>query len=197
MQKDTACAETRYALLVLVVALVGLGGYGGYLLYPRFNLPAVDATGLAVLSLTAGIAAFFSPCSFPLLVTLLIRETVGGPDESASRQDSWKRALSYATALSLGTITFLALTGSVIAVGGQALVEQVTFTSLAGRIIRTLVGFVLVIFGLVQLEVIRIPFGRVARLAYSLLQSQARTRRRAPILGFAMFGFAYLVAGFG
>lgn len=169
----------------------------GYLLYPRFDLPAVDAVGLAVLSLAAGIASFFSPCSFPLLATLLIRETGGVPEESSSRQDSWKRALGYATALSLGTIIFVAITGSIIAAGGKAFVEQVTFTSLAGRIIRTLVGLLLVLLGLVQLELIRVRFGRVARLAHPLLQSQARTRRRTPMLGFAMFGFAYLIAGFG
>lgn len=190
MKENTARTEFRYALLVFIVVLVGVGGYGGYLLYPRFNLPIVDAVGLAVLSVAAGIASFFSPCSFPLLATLLIRETVGG-------QDSWKRALSYAAALSLGTIIFLAITGSIIAAGGQALVEQVTFTSLTGRIIRTLVGLLLVLFGLVQLELIRVPFGRVARLAHPILQSQARTRRHAPIFGFAMFGFGYLVAGFG
>jgi hypothetical protein len=99
--------------------------------------------------------------------------------------------------LSLGTIVFLVITGSIIAAGGQALVEQVTFISLAGRIIRTLVGLLLILFGLVQLELIRVPFGRVARLAYPLLQSQARTCRRAPIFGLAMFGFVYLIAGFG
>ena len=180
----------------MAVALMGAAGYGAYVLYPRFNLPAVDAVGLAVLSVAAGVAAFFSPCSFPLLATLLIRETVGNRD-SVARRGVWGRALAYATALSFGTIVFLALMGSVVAAGGQALVEQVTFTSLAGRIIRTVVGLMLILFGLVQLEVIRLPFGRVASLAHPLLQSQARTRRRVPAAGFAIFGFAYLVAGFG
>lgn len=189
-------SEVRYAVLVVVVALVGVGGYGAYLLYPRFNLPAVDAVGLAVLAVAAGVAAFFSPCSFPLLATLLIREIVdaSGP---ARRRGAWGPALAYAAALSLGTAVFLAFTGIVIAAGGQALVESVTFTSVAGRIIRTLVGLLLILLGLVQMEVFRLPFGRVARLAHPLLQSQARTRRRAPLAGFAIFGFAYLVAGFG
>jgi cytochrome c biogenesis protein CcdA len=174
-----------------------MGGYGAYLLYPRFNLPAVDAVGLAILSLAAGVASFFSPCSFPLLATLLIRDTHGGEEPTPGRQIVLSRALTYAAALSLGTVVFLVLTASVIAAGGQALVEQVTFTSPVGRVIRTLVGALLIVLGLIQVGVLRLSFYRVADLARPLLQSQARMRRRAPIAGFAVFGFGYLVAGFG
>ncbi|HEV8339740.1 MAG TPA: cytochrome c biogenesis protein CcdA [bacterium] len=194
---DRVRNDTRYGVLVVAVALLGIGGYGAYLLYPRFNLPAVDAAGLAVLSLAAGVAAFFSPCSFPLLATLLIRETHGGEERIPGRRIVLSRALTYAAALSLGTVVFLALTASVIAAGGQALVEQVTFTSLAGRVIRTLVGALLIVLGLVQVGVLRLSFYRVADLARPLLQSQAGMRRRAPVAAFTLFGFGYLVAGFG
>ena len=37
------------------------------------DLPAGEGAGLAVLAAGAGVAAFFSPCSFPLLVTALAR----------------------------------------------------------------------------------------------------------------------------
>jgi cytochrome c biogenesis protein CcdA len=193
---DKPRENVTYAVLVLVVVLIGIGGYGAYALYPRFNLPAVDSVGIAVLSLAAGIAAFFSPCSFPLLATLLIREMVRS-GKPAARRSAWGRALAYPAALSLGALGFLALTGSVIAAGGQALVEGVTFTSLAGRIIRTLAGSLLILFGFAQLDRVRLPFSRVASVAYPLLQSQARIRRRAPVAGFAIFGFAYLIAGIG
>lgn len=189
--------ELRYGVFVVAVVLLGAAGYGTYVLYPRFNLPAVDAVGLAVLSLAAGTAAFFSPCSFPLLATLLIREATESHERNAGQQIVLRKALTHAAALSLGSVIFLMLIASVIAAGGQAVVERVTFTSLTGRIIRTIVGALLIIFGLVQLEVLRLPFGRVASLARPLLQAQARTRRRAPVAGFAIFGFAYLVAGFG
>jgi cytochrome c-type biogenesis protein len=184
----------RYPALVTGVALLGVAGYGAYLLYPRFNLPAVDAVGLVALALGAGVAAFFSPCSFPLLATLLTRE-IAEPD--AGGRGVVARALVYATAVSIGAVVFLAATGSLIAAGGQALVGGVTFTSPAGRVIRAVIGLGLVVLGLVQLERLRLPFGAVARLAHPLLQSQARIRRRAPAVGFAIFGFVYLVAGFG
>jgi len=189
-------SEIPYAALVLAVVLVGVAGYGGYLLYPRFDLPVVDAVGLAVLALAAGVAAFFSPCSFPLLAALLTRETVGRGDPS-DRLGAPRRALAYATALSAGTTAFLALTGSVIAAGGRTFVESVTFTSPTGRLIRVLAGSLLILLGFAQLDVLRLPFWRVARLAQPLLWSQAGVRRRAPAVGFALFGFAYLIAGSG
>ena len=189
--------DLKYGLFVAVVVALGVAGYGAYVLYPRFNLPPVDAVGLTVLSLAAGVAAFFSPCAFPLLATLLIREATGSLERTARRRVVLQKALTYAAALSLGTVVFLALTGSLIAIGGRALVEQVTFTSLAGRIIRAVIGALLILFGLVQLEVLRLPFGRVASLVRPLLQSQARARREVPVAGFAIFGFAYLLAGFG
>lgn len=64
----------RYAVLVLTIALLALAGYIGYILYPRFDLPGVSGAGLLVLAAAAGLGSFFSPCSFPLLVTLLSRE---------------------------------------------------------------------------------------------------------------------------
>ncbi len=64
---------SRYALLVVGVAVLAIAGYTGYELYPRFDLPAAEGAGLLVLATGAGIASFFAPCSFPLLVTLLSR----------------------------------------------------------------------------------------------------------------------------
>lgn len=187
----------KYALLVVAVIALGVAGYGTYLLYPRLDLPAVDAAGLAVLALAAGVAAFFSPCSFPLLATLLMREAEGARDGVPDRGVILGKALGYAAALSLGTIIFLLLTGSAIAAGGEALISNVTFTSLTGRIIRALAGSLLIILGLVQIGTLRFPFHRVADLMRPLLRSQAQVRRRAPFVGFIIFGFGYLLAGFG
>lgn len=182
-----------YTFFVAAVVVLGIAGYGAYLAYPRLQLPAVDAAGLALLSLSAGVAAFFSPCSFPLLATLLMREA----GAEADRRAALIRAVVFAAALSIGVVVFLALTAAVIAAGGRALVEQVTFTSTTGRVIRAILGAFLIMLGLVQLERLRFPFHRVSDLARPLLQTQARIRRHAPAVGYALFGFGYLVAGFG
>lgn len=185
-----------YGTFVLSVVLLGVAGYAAYLLYPRFNLPAVDVVGLLGLSIAAGIASFFSPCSFPLLATLLVRETRAEP-KGEDRRTALSRAFQHAAALALGATVFLVLTGGIIAAGGRSFLEGVTFTSTAGRSIRAVLGLLLVVLGLIQLGVVRAPFHRLATLARPLLVTQAHARRKAPAVGFAIFGFAYLLAGFG
>lgn len=71
----------RYFLLISGISVLALVGYAGYVIHPRFDLPAVTGVGLLILAASAGIASFFSPCSFPLLVTLLARETNAGKTE--------------------------------------------------------------------------------------------------------------------
>lgn len=182
-----------YWLFAALVVLVALAGYAGYVLYPRFDLPAATGLGLLALAAGAGFASFFSPCSFPLLVTMLGREV-----QTAERGGRLRRAASFALALALGASAFLALLGLGLAAGGDALFEEVTFTSTAGRIIRLVVGGALILLGLVQLNVLSAPiFGAIEELASPLRRSQARLRRRRPFLGFALFGFGYLLAGFG
>lgn len=193
-----AAGETRrdpglwYALLAIGVVLLAVAGYAGYVLYPRFDLPAISGAGLLVLAAGAGVASFFSPCSFPLLVTLLARETGAG-----ERRPALARALRFATALSLGAGLFLLLAGAVLAAGAAPLFEGVTFTSTAGRLIRVTVGILLVLLGLIQVGRLPVSFGAVEKGARPLLRAQARLRRERPTMAFGLFGFGYLLAGFG
>lgn len=182
----------RYGLLVVGVAVVALAGYVGYELYPRFDLPAAEGAGLLVLA-AAGIASFFAPCSFPLLVTLLSRPG-GGSDRDAAPA----RPLVYGAALSVGAAAFLVLSGVAIALGGSAFFEGVTFTSTTGRTLRILVGALLLLLGLIQLgRLADTSFRSVEGLTKKLNRSQARLRRRHPVAGYTAFGVFYLLAGFG
>ncbi len=187
-----------YGLFALLVIGLALAGYLGYVVYPRFDLPASTGIGLLVLSAGAGIASFFSPCSFPLLVTLLARQTGvdSGRDESRASRG---RAFVFASALALGTSVFLLLAGFFVALGGGALFQGVTFTSTAGVIIRAVVGAFLILLGLFQIGVLPASgFRAVSRFSEGFFsRAQARQRRKRPFLGFAIFGFGYLLAGFG
>jgi len=181
-----------YLLFVLAVAFFALAGYAGYALYPRFNLPAASGAGLLILAAAAGIASFFSPCSFPLLVTLLARET------GDKKEHPVVSALGFAFALSAGASVFLILTGIVVAAGGGVIFEKVTFTSTAGKVIRFSAGAFLIILGLAQTGVFSIPlFGRIKESAAPLQRAQSRLERVHPAAGFFLFGFGYLLAGFG
>lgn len=183
----------RYGLLVAAVAIAGLAGYAGYELYPRFDLPAAEGAGLLVLAAGAGIASFFAPCSFPLLVTLLSR-----PAGRSKNREPAARPVVFGAALSAGAAGFLLLAGVVIALGGRAFFETVTFTSTTGRTLRIVVGALLIGLGLIQTGVLASrSFHAVEGVTKNLNRSQARLRREHPVAGYTAFGFFYLLAGFG
>lgn len=182
-------SDRRYALLVLGILITALGGYAGYMLYPRFGLPATEGAGLVALAAAAGTASFFSPCSFPLLLALLGREAVD--DDRAPTP--WR----FAASLAVGAAMFMIVFGTLIGLGGEALFAQVTFDSGPGVAIRLVVGTLLVGLGLMQLEILPGSMHPVSRRIKPLLRKQAQLRRERPIAGHAVFGFGYVLAGFG
>ncbi len=191
--QDGGDGFTRYLLLVLAVAAVAVAGYSGYVLYPRFDLPGVEGAAVLGLAAAAGVASFFSPCSFPLLLGILGRQAVA----RASADRTTARPIVFGGAMAMGAGVFLLLAGLFIALGGGALFEQVTFASPAGIAIRSVVGVVLVVLGLVQAGVLPTPFHALERTARPMMRRQARLRREHPVAGHALFGFGYVLAGFG
>lgn len=179
----------QYFFLLLGVILLAVGGYGGYVLYPRFDLPAATGIGLLALAATAGIASLFSPCSFPLLMTLLAREAEGNGRAT--------RIFRFAGVFALGASLFLLLIGAAITLGAAPLFARVTFTSTAGRILRAVVGLVLIAFGLWQVRGESLNIGWLHELLQPLWQAQARLRRERSPLGVGLYGFGYVLAGFG
>lgn len=201
-ERRTDAGTGWYALLAVLVAVLAVAGYAGYALYPRFDLPAAQGVGLLLLAAGAGVASFFSPCAFPLLVTLLAREVgvdgnATGENGGDGRVSAPGRSVRFATALAAGAAVFLLILGVGIGVGGGALFSQVTFTSTAGIVLRVVIGALLVLLGLIQLDVIPASLHAVEAISRPLLQQQAETRRSKPLAGAALFGFGYLLAGSG
>lgn len=187
--------EFWYLLLASIIGMMALAGYAGYVLYPRFDLPAATGIGLLMLAVAAGVASFFSPCSFPLLVTLLSRES---RTETQSRRVRLNRSLAFGSSLAIGAVVFLALTGLGIALGASAIFGDVTFTSTIGRVLRLAIGGLLILLGLLQLGVIQAaPFDGVHRISAPLMRRQRQLRQHHPVLGFSLYGFVYVLAGFG
>jgi cytochrome c biogenesis protein CcdA/copper chaperone CopZ len=183
----------RYLLLVVAVAAVAVAGYMGYVLFPRFDLPAAEGVAVLGLAAAAGVASFFSPCSFPLLLSLL-----GGHASARARgEPSSTRPVVFGGALAAGAGAFLVLAGVAIAAGGGVLFEQVTFDSTAGITLRLVIGVLLVGLGLVQVGALPSPFHALERTAQPMLRRQARLRRQHPVAGYGLLGFGYVLAGFG
>lgn len=96
-----------------------------------------------------------------------------------------------------GPAAFVLAAGLVIGLGGAGLVSGVTFTSAAGRALRLSVGALLLLLGLVQLDLLPNPLHRLEDWVRPLQRLAARQRRRRPLWGHVLFGFGYLLAGFG
>ena len=176
----------RFIWLATAVLLLSLFGYGGYVLYPRFDLNSAAASGLLPLAVMAGAASLFSPCSFPLLLTLLARE---------SSQNG--RLLRSAAAFAIGAVLFLLLTGLALTMGAGSWITRFTFPSTAGRSLRLLVGLVLIGFGIRQIGGKSLNIGWLNLAMQPLWHKQAQLRRRQTILSYGLYGFGYILAGFG
>ena len=178
----------RYLLLIAVVLLMAIIGYGSFVLYPYLSLPASAGSGLILLAVMAGMASLFSPCSFPLLVTLLAREAGSSSKRSLVRS---------AAAFTIGATLFLILVGIILALGAGSSISQFTFTSPGGRLLRVIVGTVLIGFGVWQIRGQSINSAWLNRSLQPLWNQQARLRRRKNSLSYGLYGFGYILAGFG
>ena len=178
----------RYLALIGAVLLLALAGYSTFVLYSRFVLPTTAGSSLLLLAVAAGVASLFSPCSFPLLVTLLARKTDGQPRSTLY----WS-----ATAFTIGVMLFLALIGVAIGLGAGALITRFTFTTPAGRGLRFLVGLLLISFGFWQLRGRSLNAAWLNSALQPLWDRQYRLRQRNNILSYGLYGFGYVLAGFG
>lgn len=69
--------------------------------------------------------------------------------------------------------------------------------ALAGRILRIVVGSLLLLLGFLQVRGISPGSGAVYELARPMVEAQARLRQERATLAFGLFGFSYILAGFG
>lgn len=182
--------RARMALLVIATLVVGLAGYMGFRVFRSFDVGGATGIGLVVVAATVGIAAFFSPCSFPLLLTTLTRRVTGAP------QHRMRKGLRFASGASIGAVTFVAGFGLLLSLGGGAIAHLFSLDSPQGRILRIVVGLVLIVMGLVQLGVIDLRFSSMTRLAEPVDRKRAEIGDETRFSSHVLYGFGYLAAGF-
>lgn len=177
--------EFRLLLVALGVLLVGAVGYVGFVSFVQSDRAA--GSGVLMIGALTGFAAFFSPCSFPLLVTFLARRS----------EESKGSAMMSALRVGVGAITMFAVFGLVMTMGGALLGSVVGFDQPAGRVFRLVVAVVLIVFGLKQSLLLSFHTTWMTRLASraGLRFDSSKTSTRAG--GDILYGFGYLVAGFG
>jgi len=180
-----ARSRARFVAVAAGLLVVGVAGYVGFVAFARAERSS--GTALLLLAAATGFAAFFSPCSFPLLLTFLARRA----DESVMT--------TAVTALRVGAgaASLLVVLAGVVAVSGDALTSVIAFDQPVGRALRFVVGMLLVGFGLRQARLLRLRMrwlDWVAGRAASAFDPSQRSSRAA---GDFAYGFGYLIAGFG
>lgn len=176
-------ARLRFLAVALGIVVVGVAGYLGFIAFVSRRGEGVGTLGLAA---ATGFAAFFSPCSFPLMLTFVGR-----------RSEASTGALASSVLLvGAGAATVLALLALVVGVTGDWLGRIVNFSSPTGRILRLLVAGFLLAFGARHAGLLRFRAGWLDRVATVSSRVLDPTRRQGPAHDY-VYGFAYLLAGFG
>ncbi|MDE1852871.1 MAG: cytochrome c biogenesis protein CcdA [Thaumarchaeota archaeon] len=184
-------AETRwghYAIVVLSVAALAFFGYLVFVAFLKDVMPAFPAYSLYFLSVVAGVATFFSPCSFPLLpgYLSLYYET----DEKS------EGPLRRGFVAAMGVVSFNVVLGLLIATLGQGFASSFSISSgnpsSLTLALRVGVGSVLVLLGLVQ-------FSNTTFHSRALDTVTARlfSRNEPNVSGLYLYGLGYSTAGIG
>lgn len=191
---DEAAGPTHTASVLTAGAVlaVALGGYAGFRLAAQLDLGSQVGLGLVALAVVTGFAAFFSPCSFPLLLGLL-----AGSDAATTNGRSRSEGIRTALAMGLGAAAFLLLVGAVVGLIGEGVVRSVGFSTTPGRILRATVAAVVILAGTTQLGLTRAPFWRVTSLAQPIDRLRVVTSENHRRLAQSVYGFGFVVAGFG
>lgn len=175
----------RFVAVVIGLVVAGVAGYVGFVAF--VGSAGSTAGGVMVLAAGTGFAAFFSPCSFPLLLTFLARRSAESPTA----------AVVSSVRVALGAGLLLLLIAVVIGLGGSALAGIVEFQSFGGRVFRLAIGIVLIVFGLRQARVWVFSAGWLDRVAAGSARLFDPSRVAGASRRDVVYGFGYLLAGFG
>ena len=175
----------RFAAGASGLVVVGVAGYLGFVAFVGSDRNV--SAGVLALAAGTGFAAFFSPCSFPLLLTFLTRRNSNAPGA----------ALMSALRVASGAALLLAAVAVAIALGGSALAGVVEFDSSTGRLFRASVGLILVVFGLRQARLWGVRMRWLDRVAGASARVLDPARVTNPARSDVVYGFGYLLAGFG
>jgi cytochrome c biogenesis protein CcdA len=182
----------RVFLTVGVAAIVAIAGYSGFRFADWLDLGGEAGAGVIALAVVTGLAAFFSPCSFGFLLTLL-----AGPERAVTGGRRRRDGVAVALAIGAGASLFLLVVGVAVGLLGEGIVQSVGFSTTGGRVLRGAVASVVITAGLVQLGLISIPFWRVTRFSQPIDRRRVAVADRHQHRAHLLYGFGFVVAGFG
>ncbi len=181
-------------LAILVAALVALG-YGVFVFFIKGFSPTAGTLSLLVFAVIAGIATFFSPCSFPLMPGYLTRHLqVMGRDPNKARTSVVSNGLAAAG----GVFLFDLILGLAIVLIGSSFARSLGISgpspNLYVRVFRGTVGAFLVLLGILNLKGTGIFHNDSLT---SIGKRLMRNGELKPSREMFAYGFAYVSVGIG
>lgn len=186
--------KVKFLVLLLEAGVLVFAGYLGKLGAPGFHLSGTDGLGIMLLAAGTGMAVFFSPCSFPLLLSHI--GGIGGKGRN-SESRSVVQIVRFAMGFSLGLCCFLLLAGGLVGWAGEGMRAVLPASGFVATVFRATMGALLVVFGLIQTNVLIVDFRILPRFTRGLRLAQAGLGANHPVAGSVVFGFGYALAGFG
>ncbi len=190
MAKDKSVNWLIYSIIILFLAVVVFGGYFGFIYFVTSIMGNLGVFSLLFIAIVAGVAVFFSPCSFPFIPVYLTKyyetKTASGFRKS--------HPLTLGVFAALGLLTFNILLGLAIAIIGVGFGKSL---SIAGqdpniiiRWVRGVVGVFLLYVGFSHIT------GRGLNLGF-LAPRFAMKEKVNPIKTMYGYGFLYTLIGIG
>ena len=184
-----AYSKVYYVIIILLIALITMLGYLGFRFYHILSISSFSEYGLYFLALVAGVAAFFSPCSFTLLPAY-ISASYGNIQEGDKK-------IGYIFSAAAGVLSFSIILGIVVTAIGKA-TSIATFGLAATSpdvylvIFRVFVGAILIFFGFMQISNATMH----NRFTDGIAQ-RFNLKQKEKFWKFYMYGFGYTLAGIG
>jgi cytochrome c-type biogenesis protein len=184
-----------WALLAILVAALVATGYGVFVFFIKSFSPTAGTLSLLIFAVIAGVATFFSPCSFPLMPGYLTRHLqVMNRDSDKARRSVVSNGLAAAG----GVFLFDLILGLAIVLIGSSFAGSLGISgsspNLYVRIFRGTVGAFLVLLGILNLKGTGIFHNdSLTSIGKRLMKNGALKPSREMFA----YGFAYVSVGIG
>jgi len=177
-----------YFTFITILIIITILGYFGFLAFAQ-NMTTLGTLPIVIVAVFAGLATFFSPCSFGLLPAYLSLYT-------KDKQKQKGTILKNGVSASLGLIAFNGILGIIIAFIGLGIGSAFSISAggqLAGvtLTIRAIVGSILFILGVLQFFHVSIQ-GKLFKEV-----SQRLTFRKKGYSNYFFYGFGYNLGNIG
>jgi cytochrome c-type biogenesis protein len=184
-----------WAVLPTLVAVLVAIGYAIFVFYVKGFSPTTGTLSLFAFAVVAGIATFFSPCSFPLMPGYLTRDLqVMDKDPKKVRTS----VVSNGLAAAAGVFLFAVILGLVTVLIGSSFVGSLGISgpspNLYVRILRGTVGVFLVLLGILNLRGTRIFHNDSLTSIGKRLMKNGELK---PSREMFAYGFGYVSVGIG